>query len=219
MLFANRREAGRVLAQRLDGYAGRANLIVLGLPRGGIPVAYEVAQRLGAPLDAFLVRKLGVPGHEELAMGAIARDALVLNSEVVDGLGIDASEIERVVEHERRELDRREAAYRGGRPAPTLRGQIVIVVDDGMATGASMRAAVQALRALGAAHIVVAVPVGAAASCAELATEADDVDCARTPEPFLDVGMWYGDFEPISDEEVCALLARAANPTRENAGA
>jgi putative phosphoribosyl transferase len=209
MLFANRREAGRILAQLLYGYAGRENTIVLGLPRGGIPVAFEVAQRLGIPLDALLVRKLGVPGHEELAMGAIARDAQVINADVVEGLGIDPQEIERVSREEERELERREAAYRPGRPALSLEGKLAIVVDDGLATGATMRAAVQALRALGAARIIVAVPVGAPSSCAELSELADEVVCPVTPEPFFGVGLWYADFEPTTDDEVRALLAQA----------
>jgi putative phosphoribosyl transferase len=209
--YRNRVEAGRELAGRLTAYAGRPDVLVLGLPRGGVPVAYEVARALAVPLDIFLVRKLGVPGHEELAMGAIASGGVrVLNTEVVALLRIPPHVIDQVAAAETRELARREDAYRAGRPAPDPRGRTVILVDDGLATGSTMRAAVAALRRLEPARIVVAVPVAAAATCAELRDEADEVVCARTPEPFIAVGLWYEDFRPTTDEEVCELLRRAA---------
>ncbi len=212
MLFQDRADAGRELAAKLRRFAGRDDVVVLGLPRGGIPVAYEVAQALGAPLDVFLVRKLGVPGHEELAMGAIASGgARVINEQVVDRLGIPPEAIEAVAEQERRELERRERAYRGDRPPLELRDRIVVLVDDGLATGASMRAAVTALRAQQPGWVVVAVPVGAAATCSELRAEVDEVVCARQPEPFFAVGAWYDRFEQTTDEEVRELLRRAAH--------
>jgi len=211
MLFTDRRDAGRQLAARLLHHAGRPDVVVLALPRGGVPVGYEVAHALGAPLDVFLVRKLGVPGHEELALGAIASGGVrVLNESVVRGLGIPPEEVDRVAAREGEELRRRERAYRGDRPAPELRGRTVILVDDGLATGASMRAAVAAVRRAGPARIVVAVPVGAEETCDEFRTEADEVVCAQTPEPFYAVGLWYGDFGQTTDEEVSDLLERAA---------
>src|SRR5712691_11255373 len=183
--FVDRHDAGRVLASRLARYAGRDDVIVLGLPRGGVPVAYEVAQALGAPMDLFLVRKLGTPGHRELAMGAIASGGIrVLNDEVVRWYRIPEPEIERVVREEEQELDRRERAYREGRPAPNLENRIVILIDDGLATGSTMRAAAQAVRQRHPSRVVVAVPVGARDTCAELAAAADEVICARMPEPF-----------------------------------
>jgi predicted phosphoribosyltransferase len=212
MLFQDRSDAGRELASKLRRYAGRDDVVVLGLPRGGIPVAYEVAQALGAPLDVFLVRKLGVPGHEELAMGAIASGgARVLNEQVVDRLGIPPEAIEAVTEQERQELERRERAYRGDRPPLDLRDKIVILVDDGLATGASMRAAVAALPAHQPGRVVVAVPVGAAQTCWELRGEVDELVCARQPEPFFAVGAWYDRFEQTTDEVVRELLRRAAH--------
>lgn len=208
--FTDRREAGRQLAGRLDQYAGRAGVIVLALPRGGVPVAYEVAQRLGAPLDVFIVRKLGVPWHRELAMGAIAADGVrVLNEGVVRSLEVSAEEIERVAAAELEELRRRAVAYRGEREPLDARGKVVIVVDDGLATGATMRAAVLALRKMDPARIVVAVPVGAPQSCAELAGEADEIVCLMSPEPFEAVGLWYRDFPQTGDDEVRALLDAA----------
>jgi predicted phosphoribosyltransferase len=209
--FHDRREAGRVLASRLMRYAGRPDVLVLALPRGGVPVAFEVARALRAPLDVFLVRKLGVPGHEELAMGAIASGGVrVLNEEVVNVLRIPEEDIDAVAAEEQRELGRREHAYRDGRPAPDVRGKVVILIDDGLATGSTMRAAVAALRRRGPARIVVAVPVGAAETCAELQDEADEAVCARTPEPFYAVGLWYEDFAQTTDEEVPELLRQAA---------
>lgn len=208
--FGNRREAGRALARALAAYADRPEVIVLGLPRGGVPVAFEVAQALRAPLDVFLVRKLGVPGHEELAMGAIASGGeLVLNDEVVRGLGPTHHEIEGVARRERQELERRERAYRGHRAAPRLEGRTVILVDDGLATGSSMRAAVRAVRRAVPHRIIVAVPVAPAETCEVLSREADHVVCLATPEPFLAVGLWYVDFAQTTDDEVRALLAQA----------
>lgn len=209
--FPNRAEAGRRLAEKLDKYAGRDNVIVLGLPRGGVPVAYEVAQRLGAPLDVFIVRKLGVPGFEELALGAIASGGVrVLNDDVVRALPNANELIESVTTKEMEELERREQRYRDGRPAPEPRGRTVILVDDGLATGATMRAAVAALRQRGAAKIVVAVPVGAADTCREFEAEVDETVCAIASEWFQAVGQYYEDFSQITDEEVRELLTRAA---------
>jgi predicted phosphoribosyltransferase len=211
MLFRDRTEAGRQLAAKLTAYADRPDVLVLALPRGGVPVAFEVARALHAPLDVFLVRKLGVPGHEELAMGAIASGGVrVLNEDAVRGLGIPDDVLDAVSEGELRELERRERAYRGGRPAPPVRGRTVILVDDGLATGSTMRAAVAALRRQGPARVVVAVPVGSPETCAEFQAEADEAVCARTPEPFYAVGLWYEDFSQTSDEEVRDLLERAA---------
>ncbi len=209
-VFRDRRHAGRVLAQVLAGYANRSDVFVLALPRGGVPVAYEVADVLHAPLDVLVVRKLGVPGHEEYAMGALASGGMrVLNDEVVQRLGISDAAVDAVTRHEQRELERRERLYRGGRPLPDMRGRTVILVDDGLATGSTMLAAVRALRAQQPARIVVAVPTAAAETCVQLRSEADEVVCATTPEPFGAVGMWYDDFSQTSDEEVRELLARA----------
>jgi putative phosphoribosyl transferase len=209
--FPNRAEAGRRLAEKLQRYAGGADVIVLGLPRGGVPVAYEVAQRLHAPLDVFIVRKLGVPGFEELALGAIASGGVrVLNEDVVRALPNANELVESVTARELAELQRREQTYRDGRPAPELRGRIAILVDDGLATGATMRAAVKALRQLGAAKIIVAVPVGAADTCRELEQEVDETVCVMAPEWFQAVGQFYEDFSQTSDDEVRELLTRAA---------
>ncbi|MCA9876524.1 MAG: erythromycin esterase family protein [Thermomicrobiales bacterium] len=217
--FRDRRDAGQHLASHLQSYVDDPNVIVLGLPRGGVPVAAEVAAALHAPLDAFLVRKLGVPGHEELAMGAIASGGVrVLNEEIVSGLQIPQAVIDAAEAAERRELARRERVYRGGQPRADLVGKVVILVDDGLATGSTMRAAVQAVRQLRPARIVAAVPVGAASVCSGLRAFADDVICAETPDPFHAVGIWYEDFQPTSDEEVQAALrdvrpaARPATP-------
>jgi len=209
--FSNRTEAGRLLAEKLVKYAGRADVIVLGLPRGGVPVAYEVAKRLGVPLDVFIVRKLGVPGFEELAVGAIASGGVrVLNQDVMRALPNAEATIESVTARETAELERREQSYRDGRPAPELRDRVVILVDDGLATGATMRAAVKALRHRGAAKIVVAVPVGPPDTCREFEGEADETICASVPEFFQAVGQYYEDFSQTSDDEVRELLARAA---------
>src|SRR5213594_3195936 len=208
--FPNRTEAGRLLAGRLVKYAGRDDVIVLGLPRGGVPVAFEVAQRLGAPLDVFIVRKLGVPGFEELAAGAIASGGVrVLNEDVVRALPNAEETIESITARETAELERREQEYRDGRPAPELRDRIVILVDDGLATGATMRAAVKALRQSAAAKIVVAVPVGPPDTCREIEQEADETICATTPEFFQAVGQYYEDFSQTSDDDVRKLLTRA----------
>jgi predicted phosphoribosyltransferase len=210
MLFHDRRDAGRLLAGKLMKYAGRPDVLVLALPRGGVPVAFEVAQALGAPLDVFLVRKLGLPGREELAIGAIAPGGVrVLNREVVRGLGVTPSVIEEVAAREQEELERRLHLYRDDRPVPDVRGKTVILVDDGLATGSTMRAAVAALRQQHPGRIVVAAPVGAADTCAEFQAEADEAVCARTPEPFLAVGLWYRDFSQTTDEEVRQLLEQA----------
>src|SRR5213082_2352667 len=209
--FPNRPEAGRLLAEKLENYAGRSDVVVLGLPRGGVPVAYEVAQRLGAPLDVFVVRKLGVPGFEELAAGAIASGGVrVLNEDVIRALPNADEIIEAVTKRESAEVERREQEYRDGRPAPEIRGRTVILIDDGLATGATMRAAVKALRHRRAAKIVVAVPVGPPDTCKEFEDEADEVVCASAPEFFQAVGQYYEDFSQTSDQEVRELLARAA---------
>ena len=211
MLFRNRSEAGRLLAGHLKDYAGRADVIVLALPRGGVPVAFEVAEALRAPLDVFVVRKLGVPGQEELAMGAIATGGVrVTNKEVLRHLHISGEVFEAAAAREAGELERREREYRGNRPAPDLRGRTVILVDDGLATGSTMRAAARALRELGPERVVVAVPVGAPQTCEEFRAEVDEVVCAMTPEPFRGVGLWYDDFTQTSDEEVHELLGRSA---------
>jgi predicted phosphoribosyltransferase len=215
MRFRDRSDAGRRLAAQLGEYAERDNVIVLALPRGGVPVGAEVARALGAPLDVFLVRKLGVPGHEELAMGAIASGGVrVLNQDVLDQLRIPARWVDAVAAQEGAELARREAAYRDGRPAPDVRGKTVILVDDGLATGASMKAAVAALRNLGPDRIVVAVPVGARETCEELGALADEVLCAETPDPFYAVGSWYADFGQTTDDEVRELLTEAGGRAR-----
>ena len=207
--FLNRNEAGRQLAEKLKAYANRPDVLVLALPRGGVPVGYEVARALGAPLDLFLVRKLGVPGYEELAMGAVGTGGVrVLNEQIVERLGIPEYVVDAVATHEQQELARRERLYRGGRPPPDVRGRTVILVDDGLATGATMRAAVMALRELQPARIVVAVPTASSETCEELRREVDDIICAITPEPFLAVGHWYEDFSQTTDDEVRDLLAR-----------
>ncbi|MBX5492682.1 MAG: phosphoribosyltransferase [Chloroflexi bacterium] len=209
--FRDRRDAGRALAVRLAPYRQRPDVLVLALPRGGVPVGYEVARALDVPLDVFSVRKLGVPGHEELAMGAVASGGvLVRNEDVIAGLGLSDSVVAAVAARETQELERRERLYRGGQPPRDVHGQTVILVDDGLATGATMRAAVEALRRRGAARIVVAVPVAPPETCAELRTEADEVICLVTPEPFFAVGLWYADFAQISDDEVRDLLAASA---------
>jgi len=208
--FRNRTDAGRRLATVLSPYADRADVLVLALPRGGVPVAFEVARTLNVPLDVFIVRKLGVPGHEEFAMGAIASGGVRLVDEaVVRELRIGAREVELVAQAEQEELERRERQYRGARPLPDIAGRTVIVVDDGLATGASMRVAVAALRQEHPARIVVAVPIAPPETCDMLRADADDVVCAVTPEPFYAVGLWYEDFEQTTDDEVHHLLERA----------
>lgn len=210
--FSNRAEAGEELAARFGDLANRADVIVLGLPRGGVPVGHEVAASLRVPLDVFVVRKLGVPGHQELAMGAIASGGIrLINDDVVGALGIPAAVIDHVARLEQQELERRERLYRGTRPSPALADKTVILVDDGLATGSTMRAAVEAIRRQGPAKIIVAVPVGAASTCNELTRVADEVVCLRTPDPFVAVGLWYRDFGATSDAEVRALLGRNAS--------
>lgn len=207
--FRNRVEAGELLAEGLSHYRDRDDVIVLALPRGGVPVAAEIARRLHVPFDVFVVRKLGVPGHEELAMGAIASGGVrLINDEVVGPLGIPGNVIDEVARREQIELERREELYRGTRPPIGLVGRTVILVDDGLATGSTMRAAVKAVRQQEPARVIVAVPVGAPETCATIAREADDVVCVRTPDPFVAVGLWYRDFTPTSDHEVRALLGR-----------
>ncbi|HEX5707697.1 MAG TPA: phosphoribosyltransferase [Pyrinomonadaceae bacterium] len=209
MIFRNRREAGRLLAGQLAHYANRADVLVLALPRGGVPVGLEVAESLRAPMDVFVVRKVGVPGCEELAMGAISTGGVcVRNEEVIEELGIRGEVFEAGAERERVELERRERAFRGQRPAPDVRGRTVILVDDGLATGSTMRAAARALRSQQPARIIVGVPVGAPEACEEFRREVDEVVCAVTPEPFHGVGQWYEDFTQTSDDEVHDILGR-----------
>lgn len=210
--FRDRADAGRQLAARLGAYANQTDTLVLGLPRGGVPVAFEVAQALNAPLDVFVVRKLGLPSQEELAIGAIASGGiLVLNSEVVDLLRIPKQVIDTVAAQEQRELERRERRYRDDRAPPIVRGKRVILVDDGLATGATMRAAAKALREQQPARIIVAVPIAAPEICDEFRDEVDEVVCAITPEPFVAVGLWYEDFSQTTDDQVNKLLTRAAH--------
>jgi predicted phosphoribosyltransferase len=205
--FQDRVEAGRLLAARLSALANRNDVVVLALPRGGVPVGAEIARALGAPLDVFVVRKLGVPGHEELAMGALASGGVrLLNDDVVQHLDIPASAIDTVTKYEQHELERRERAYRDDRPPLALAGKTVLLVDDGLATGSTMRAAVAAVRQQQPSKIVVAVPVGATSTCASLGEDADEVVCLRQPEPFIAVGLWYRDFSQTSDDEVRELL-------------
>lgn len=208
MAFRDRADAGRVLAAGLGHLAGRSDVVVLGLARGGVPVAAEVARILGAPLDVLLVRKLGVPGHPELAMGAIAGGGVrVLNRSVIDGLSIPPGAVDEVADREGAELDRRERAYRPERPPLDVAGKVVVVVDDGLATGSTMRAAVSTLREQSPARIVVAVPVGARETCEELSAEADEVVCTHMPGAFRAVGQWYDDFTQTTDDEIRAVLA------------
>lgn len=210
MVFQNRTEAGFKLAEKLMPYAGRSDIVVLALPRGGVPVAFPVAEALDAPLDLFIVRKLGVPGHEEMAMGALASGGVrVLLPHIVRQMNVDRAQIDRVTAVEQRELERRESAYRGELPRPALRDKIVILVDDGLATGASMHAAVVALRRHEPAKIIVAVPVASPETCQEFRDEVDEVICMMTPQPFQAVGLWYTDFDQTTDDEVRDLLQRA----------
>jgi len=217
-MFHDRSDAGRALATALMHHAGDAadgEVVVLALPRGGVPIAFEVAGRLGAPLDVFLVRKLGVPGHEELAMGAIASGGVqILNEPLIARLGISRHVIDETVTRERRELQRREQVYRGGRPPLAVAGRTVILIDDGLATGATMRAAIAGLRKLGPGRVVVAVPVAAPDACAEIGAEVDEIVCLARPSPFHGVGLWYDDFEQLDDAQVHALLG--ASPARQS---
>lgn len=213
MIYRNRSEAGKHLAAQLVHYADRDDVLVLALPRGGVPVAFEVAQALGAPLDVFVVRKLGIPGHEELAMGAIATGGVrVLNDEVIEYLLIPDSVIDSIAAEELRELERRERAYRDNRPKPSVKGKTVILVDDGLATGSTMRAAATALRRQDPARIVVAVPVSAPETCDEYRMGVDEIICAAKPQRFLGVGRWYRDFSQTTDEDVRTLLEQAKHP-------
>lgn len=215
MLFRNRSDAGRALAGMLTRYAGRSDVLVLALPRGGVPVGVEIARRLGAPLDVFVVRKLGVPGHEELAMGALASGGVrVLNAEVIRHAGVPREAIERITAQEQRELERRELLYRGARPPPAVKDKTVILTDDGLATGSTMQAAVAALRERGPAQIVAAVPAAARATCDEFRLIVDEIVCVETPEPFYAVGVWYEDFSQTTDDEVRSLLEQS----RQDAG-
>jgi putative phosphoribosyl transferase len=206
-LFKDRQDAGRHLAEELSEYAGKPGLLVLALPRGGVPVAYQVARALNAPLDVFLVRKLGLPGQEELAMGAIASGGVrVMNEDLMDMIDIPEQVLEATASHEQQELERRERLYRGDRPFPQIEGRTVILIDDGLATGASMRAAVLGIQAQKPGSVVVAVPVAAPETCREFEAHVDSIVCAVTPEPFYGVGYWYEDFLQTTDEEVRELL-------------
>jgi len=212
MIFKDRTEAGQLLAKELLAYVNRPDVMVLALPRGGVPVAFEVALALNATLDVFLVRKLGVPGQEELAMGAIASGGVrVLNEDIVRSLRLSEASISQVTVQEQQELDRRERLYRGDRPAPQVCEHTVILVDDGLATGATMRAAVRALQQQQPSQIIVAVPVSSAEVCRKFQAEVDDIICAETPQPFHSVGLWYSNFAQTTDEEVRKLLKRAAD--------
>lgn len=215
MIFRDRSDGGRALAESLRSYARRDDVVVLALPRGGVPVGFEVARALGAPLDVFLVRKLGLPGHPEVAMGAIASGGVrVLDLPLIRRAGVPSAEVERVTREEERELKRRERSYRAGKPPLEVAGRIVLLVDDGLATGASMRAAVEALRKLRPRRVIVAVPVGPETTCHGLRSLADDVVCVATPEPFDAVGRFYDDFDQTSDEEVRALLSPEVSGVR-----
>ena len=214
--YNDRRHAGAVLAKELQHFKDRHDVVVLALPRGGVPVAHEVAQALAAPLDVFIVRKLGFPGHRELAMGAIASGGVrVLNDDVVAAYRVPEAVIDQITREEQAELERREFAYREGRPAAELRDRIVLLIDDGLATGASMKAAVEAVRAHRPARIVVAVPVGSPDTCREFADVADEIVCARAPQYFSAVGQWYRDFSQTTDQEVRELLHEQARPATE----
>lgn len=212
MLFKDRRVAGQLLAQELAAYTNRPDVLVFALPRGGVPVAYEIAQGLNVPLDVIVVRKLGVPNQEELAMGAIASGGVrILNEQILSQLDISDDRVARIALNEERELERRERLYRGDQPLPDLQGYTVIVVDDGLATGATMWAAIVALRKLQPARIIIAVPVAAPQTCQDLQNQVDDIVCIAKPSPFYSVGLWYEDFPQTTDDEVCDLLTKAAN--------
>src|SRR5688572_11846248 len=215
MIFRDRNDAGQKLAAQLTRYANRDDVTVLALPRGGVPVAYEVAKKLNAPLDIFLVRKLGVPGHEELAMGAIASGGVrVVNEDLINYLGIPDEVIDATAAAEQRELERRELAYRDARPPPDVKDRVVILIDDGLATGSTMRAAATSLRLQKPRRIVVAVPVSSPETCDEFRSEVDEIVCAFTPENLQGVGLWYEDFSQTSDDEVRELLKRATQQHR-----
>jgi len=217
MQFRNRQEAGREVAARLRKYANREDVLVLGLPRGGVSVAFEVATALEVPLDIFVLRKLGVPGHEELAFGAIGSGGVrILNADIVDRLEITQLEVAAVTQEETKELERRERRYRGSRPPLDVRGRTVILVDDGIATGASIRAAIHAIRKMRPTSLVVATPVAPRATCKLLRQEVDELVCVDIPEPFYGVGQFYQDFSEVSDEEVVALLDRAGLQERKS---
>ncbi|MGK7911837.1 MAG: phosphoribosyltransferase [Synechococcus sp.] len=217
--FSNRVEAGKHLASRLKAYANRGDVVVLGLPRGGVPVAFEVAQSLHAPLDVCVVRKLGVPGRRELAMGAIGMGGVVvMNPDVLESCRVSQSEIDRVLAEEQHELERRDLLYRRGRPAPNLKGKVVVLVDDGIATGATLRAAISTLRQHRPNRIVVATPVAPLSICEELEADVDRVVCLATPEPFFAIGQWYEDFGQTSDAEVQQLLNTATPAPVQPAG-
>lgn len=214
MRFKNRQQGGQILAEALADYKDRPDTLVLALPRGGVPVALEVAKAIHAPMDVFLVRKLGAPGQEELAMGAVASGGVrVLNWSVVQNLRVSEAEIDAVTAEEQKELERREAAYRGDRPLPQISGKTVILVDDGIATGATMRAAVQAVRAQHPARVIVAVPTAAEHTCDQLRSEVDEIVCATMPYPFEAIGLWYEDFPQLSDDDVRRLLEAYAYNT------
>jgi putative phosphoribosyl transferase len=211
-LFKDRTDAGKKLAKELSKYANRADVLILALPRGGVPVAFEVAKELNVKLDVFIVRKLGVPQNEELAMGAIASDNIrVLNEDVVRSYQIPENVIDTVTANELRELERRERTYRENRPKPEISGKTVILIDDGLATGATMQAATAALKTKNPAKIVIAVPTAATDTCRAFEEKVDEIICIATPEPFYGVGAWYGDFSQTTDEEVCKLLEKAAS--------
>ena len=215
--FHDRTDAGRQLAAALAAYAGRPDVLVLALPRGGVPVAAEVARGLGAPLDIFLVRKLGMPGHEEFAIGAIASGGVrIVNESTLRDYGVSREQLDSVAEAEQRELERREHRYRGDRPRLDVRGKTIILIDDGLATGSTMRAALAALRQEGPARIVVAVPAAPPETCVEMQSIVDDMICLVTPEPFYAVGLWYEDFAQTTDDEVRELLTRAAVTSRHH---
>jgi putative phosphoribosyl transferase len=218
-MFVDRIDAGKKLAEKLRAYAGREDVIVLGVPRGGVPVAFEVATALKAPLDILVLRKLGVPWQEELAFGAIAQgDVRVLDRRIMEMLGLTPSEVEKVAAKEKVELERREKAYRGDRPPLDVRGRTVVLVDDGIATGSSMRAAIAALRQMGPARIVLAVPVAPPSTCERLRAEVDDLVCVDMPESFYAIGQFYLNFSPVGDREVTDLLARSAGLASEKIG-
>jgi putative phosphoribosyl transferase len=219
IVFENRVDAGRRLASRLGTYRNRKDVIVLGIPRGGVPVAFEVAAALGTPLDVFVSRKLGVPGQEELAFGAIASGGVrILDREITEAAGISDAEVERITANVRKEVERREKVYRGGRQPLVVQGQTVILVDDGIATGSSMRAAINALRQMKPVRLVVAVPVAPRSTCNRLRQEVDELICVQTPEDFMAIGQFYEDFSQVADEEVTSLLRRAAQPVAQNVG-